>query len=129
MIQESVPVIFTGLVVTRPSLRGSRGELARADGFGIGRTHQGAQGRTQHRGHAAARRQKHSSAEEPVTARIRRRQGTNPTTEETVEQDAEADGTLQPTETQVSPPRKLPRSFRDRIAAENRGTDLKPSLP
>lgn len=73
-------------------------------------------------------RQKHSSAEEPVTARIRRRQETHPA--QPVGQDtAPAAGEVEPSAAPDDSAGKTPMSFQERIALERQRPDQGPSLP
>ena len=74
-------------------------------------------------------RQKHSSAEEPVTARIRRRAATNVDTSS-----SEAAAAIQPS-ADTQPPLSIPDArtttpltFNERILTERRGKDQEPSL-
>jgi hypothetical protein len=73
-------------------------------------------------------RQKHSSAEEPVTARIRRRTGANPASDPAIQPDAAspAGATMPPAAGENSPDK--PMTFKERIAMERRWTDQEPSL-
>ncbi|HUY31871.1 MAG TPA: sigma-70 family RNA polymerase sigma factor [Pirellulales bacterium] len=73
-------------------------------------------------------RQKHSTAEEPVTARIRRRAEATPATGPAIDPDAaiaEAGAAGPPAVVENSPP----MTFRERIAIERQRKDLEPSIP
>ncbi len=74
-------------------------------------------------------RQKHSSAEEPVTARIRRRSEAIPASDSVVEPDSasspETAPPLAPTSNSSSKP---PMTFQERIALERQRKDQEPSL-
>jgi hypothetical protein len=74
-------------------------------------------------------RQKHSSAEEPVTARIRRRAESLPASAPPIESDAASweGAALPPSPTQNSSA-KPQLTFQERIAMERQGKDRKPSL-
>jgi len=76
-------------------------------------------------------RQKHSSAEEPVTARIRRRTESLPASDPAIQPDAAAlaakAGQL-PESTQNSSS-KPPMTFQERIAMERQRKEPEPSLP
>jgi len=75
-------------------------------------------------------RLKHSSAEEPVTARIRRRQEANDTTDQAVEQDSElgVGQTLREGKRENSPGDR-PMTFQERIAIERQCRENGPDLP
>ena len=76
-------------------------------------------------------RQKHSSAEEPVTARIRRRTEAFPASEPANRPDADASGTKSapPSEaTGQDSPKTAQSTFREHIAAERQRNDQEPSL-
>jgi hypothetical protein len=71
-------------------------------------------------------RQKHSSAEEPVTARIRRRQEANPASAPAAEPDAPGSQT----EATAQEPSINPQlTFQERLAKERQRQDPEPSLP
>jgi hypothetical protein len=75
-------------------------------------------------------RQKHSSAEEPVTARIRRRTVTIPASDQAIGPDVNASGageSLPPASAENSSV-KPPMTFQERIAMERRRNDREPSL-
>jgi hypothetical protein len=75
-------------------------------------------------------RQKHSTAEEPVTARIRRRTEVNPTPDHAVENDnAPEAGATQPPASAENSFTKPQMTFQERIAMERQRKDLEPSLP
>jgi N12 class adenine-specific DNA methylase len=75
-------------------------------------------------------RQKHSSAEEPVTARIRRRQEENPVSGEAVEPDGELGaGAKSPPAATENSAGKPPLTFQERIAMERQRKDSEPTLP
>ncbi len=75
-------------------------------------------------------RQKHSSAEEPVTARIRRRQEAHPVSDQAVETDGEwGAGEVLPGAAPEDSTGKPPMSFRERIALERQRQDQGPDLP
>ncbi len=73
---------------------------------------------------------KQAAAEEPITARIHRRQEANPLSDQAIGHDAKRRGgeTL-PTTTGENLATKPPLSFRERIARERQSTDGGPSLP
>jgi hypothetical protein len=72
-------------------------------------------------------RQKHSSAEEPVTARIRRRAESKPVPDQAVETNAaRAEHALPPTQ---ESPRKPPLTFQERIVLERQHKDDGQSPP
>jgi hypothetical protein len=74
-------------------------------------------------------RQKHSSAEEPVTARIRRRTELMPASNSRIEVDAAPEaGAALPPDLARNSSIKPPMTFRERIAWERRRKDLEPSL-
>jgi N12 class adenine-specific DNA methylase len=76
-------------------------------------------------------RQKHSSAEEPVTARIRRRTVTIPASDQAIGPDVNASGvgeSLPPASAENSSV-KPPMTFQERIARERQRSDREPSLP
>jgi hypothetical protein len=74
-------------------------------------------------------RQKHSTAEEPVTARIRRRQETNPAADQAGEKDA-APGAAPttPPESAQDSSSKPQKTFQEHIAMERQRKDHEPSL-
>ena len=73
-------------------------------------------------------RQKHSSAEEPVTARIRRRTEAVPASEAAVVADAASPaGADLPPESAQNSSNKPPLTFQERIAMEQQGNDPEPS--
>jgi hypothetical protein len=74
-------------------------------------------------------RQKHSSAEEPVTARIRQRQEAHTAAGEAVQADGElgAGEALRPAA--ADSPGKPTTTFQERIAMERQNKDREPSLP
>ena len=76
-------------------------------------------------------RQKHSTAEEPVTARIRRRTEALPAASPATLPDAAASaaGTFPPPATDQNSPTKLEMTFQGRIAMERQRKDQEPSLP
>ena len=73
---------------------------------------------------------KESTAEEPVTARIRRRQEANTESGEEAQLDGDprAQDTMRP-EAREGAARKPPRSFQERIALERQNKDQGPDLP
>jgi hypothetical protein len=74
-------------------------------------------------------RQKRSSAEEPVTARIRRRTEENPTSDPAIQPDAASGPRADvPPETVQDSSTKPPMTFQERIARERRRTEQEPSL-
>jgi N12 class adenine-specific DNA methylase len=74
-------------------------------------------------------RQKQSSAEEPVTARIRRRQEANPVSDPVIEADAASSPkTAHPLESPQNSSGKPPMTFRECIAMERQRKDQEPSL-
>ncbi len=75
-------------------------------------------------------RQKRSSAEEPVTARIRRRTEANPASEPAMESDAASGvGATPPSEsTALNSSIKPPMTFQERIAMERQRKEQEPSL-
>ena len=83
-------------------------------------------------------RQKHSTAEEPVTARIRRRTEANPLSGQAVETNGELRGgeTLLPEPSALQPPPAAgedssvghPMTFQERIAMERQRKDQEPRL-
>jgi hypothetical protein len=75
-------------------------------------------------------RQKHSTAAEPITARIRRRAATNPVSDEAAQHDAASDaGTSVPYEPPQNSSIKPQTTFQERVATERRREDLEPSIP
>jgi hypothetical protein len=74
-------------------------------------------------------RQKQSAAEEPVTARIRRRQETNPASNSALAHDGNSDtgAALSSKAGEISTV-KPPITFQERIAMERRGGDREPTL-
>jgi hypothetical protein len=70
-------------------------------------------------------RQKHSSAEEPVTARIRRRTEATPTTDPAMESDVAASGAgaALPVAEGENSSEKPPMTFQERIARERQGKE------
>jgi len=74
-------------------------------------------------------RQKHSTAEEPVTARIRRRHEANPTPDHAVENtNALEAGATQPPASAQNSSTKPPLTFQERIAMERQRREPEPSL-
>jgi N12 class adenine-specific DNA methylase len=71
-----------------------------------------------------------ASAEEPVTARIRRRHEASPVADSAIQRDATAPGAgaAETPEARENSPDKLPMSFRERIAMERRRKDQEPIL-
>ena len=75
-------------------------------------------------------RQKHSSAEEPVTARIRKWQEANSASDHPAEPDASPEPTaLQPPAAKKNSSAGLPMTFQKRIALERQRQDNEPSPP
>jgi len=75
-------------------------------------------------------RQKSSSAEEPVTARIRRRQETNPVSGEAVEaKGGPGAGETSPPPLAENSSRKSLKTFQERFVMERQGKDQEPGLP
>jgi len=77
-------------------------------------------------------RQKHSTAEEPVTARIRRRQEANPVSVQAAEPDtatSEAGAAPTPEATSQNSSTNVPTTFQQRIAMERQRKDREPSPP
>jgi hypothetical protein len=75
-------------------------------------------------------RQKHSTAEEPITARIRRRTAANAVSDEAARHDAASDGgTSLPPESPQHSSIKPTMTFQERIETERRREDLEPSIP
>lgn len=73
-------------------------------------------------------RHKHSTAEEPITARIRRRQGEHAVANQAVESDALAEtGAAPPSQEQQDSPSKSPMTFQERIALERQQKSDGPS--
>jgi len=73
-------------------------------------------------------RQKHSTAEEPVTARIRRRTEANPASDQAIQPDtAASEADLPPAAGENSPSK--PMTFQERLAMERQGKDDGPSPP
>jgi hypothetical protein len=74
-------------------------------------------------------RQKHSSAEEPVTARIRRRAEAVPASDPTAQPDAASEeGETMSLESRENSLTKPETSFQERIAMERQRKDQEPSL-
>jgi hypothetical protein len=74
-------------------------------------------------------RQKHSTAEEPITARIRRRAEATPASAQAIESDTATDGgTAQPSASLENSPAELLMTFEDRITMERKHKDDRPSL-
>ncbi len=74
-------------------------------------------------------RQKHSTAEEPITARIRRRAESIPASESASEADAAPEaGSALPPEPSPNSSGKPPMTFQERIAMERQRKDQEPSL-
>ena len=74
-------------------------------------------------------RQKHSSAEEPVTARIRRRSETTPVSDHAVEYDTAPEaGATQPAASAQNSPGKPPMTFQERLTMERQRKNREPSL-
>ncbi|MGH7172388.1 MAG: hypothetical protein ACRELG_19090, partial [Gemmataceae bacterium] len=75
-------------------------------------------------------RQKQSTAEEPVTARIRRRHEEKPAIDPETQTDATASeaGAAMPQESAENSSSK-PMTFQERIAMERQGKDREPDLP
>lgn len=73
-------------------------------------------------------RQKHSTAEEPITARIRRRQEANTVAGEAVQADAESGAGEAVQLADENSPGEPPMTFQERIALERRRKDREPSL-
>ena len=77
-------------------------------------------------------RQKHSTAEEPVTARIRRRTEAVPASDPAIQPDAaSAAGAIQPPASGENSSAKPPMTFQERIAMERKRQrkDQEPNLP
>ena len=75
-------------------------------------------------------RQKHSTAEEPVTTRIRRRAEAMPASDQPIESDAvSGEVAAVPPEPVQNSSRKPAMTFQERIAIERQRRDLEPSLP
>lgn len=73
--------------------------------------------------------QKHSSAEEPVTARIRRRQEAMPVSDSAVDaDDSRGAQTVLPAQAAVTSFTKSQLTFQERIAMERQRQDREPSL-
>jgi N12 class adenine-specific DNA methylase len=74
-------------------------------------------------------RQKHSTAEEPITARIRRRAESTPASDDAVEPNLAADAKpLMPTEPPQNSPSKPAMTFQERLAMERQRKDREPVL-
>jgi hypothetical protein len=76
-------------------------------------------------------RQKHSSAEEPITARIRRRTEANPVADPAIQPDANASGAGNPSpETTMTQDSSIKpeMTFQERIAMERQRKEPEPSL-
>ena len=74
-------------------------------------------------------RQKHSTAEEPIAARIRRRTEAMPASDQALEHDtALKTGATQPPASAQNSPSKPPMTLQERIAMERQRKDREPSL-
>jgi hypothetical protein len=75
-------------------------------------------------------RQKQSTAEEPITARIRRRKEALPASDSEIQTNAasKADAALPPASSQDSS-METPMTFQERIVRERQQKDREPSLP
>jgi len=74
--------------------------------------------------------QRQSSAAEPVTARIRRRQGGNTASDQAIESDAAPEaGAAQPPASSQNSSAELPMTFRERILRERQRNDAGTSPP
>jgi hypothetical protein len=77
-------------------------------------------------------RQKHSSAEEPITARIRRRTEATPVSDSAIQPVSAAPppaASLPPESTGEDLSTKREMTFQERLAMEQRREDLEPSIP
>ena len=75
-------------------------------------------------------RQKQSTAEEPVTTRIRRRTEANSTSDQPMQPDAASGREVAPTpESELDSSTKPPMTFPERVAIERQRKDQEPSLP
>jgi len=73
---------------------------------------------------------KHASAEEPITARIRKRQEENSASDQTAEHLASSGSpAVQPPAAGVISSERQPMTFQERIAMERQRHDHEPSLP